>query len=140
MTPLSVIPTLLHVHTLFFSDFVAWATSMDVAPPELTRCETDFTSPQRTRLNQAAWPQAECKANHSFKNDLSNLFRLSNCLSDTEADVSIVSSKSAEFTNDELKLSRDQPPEISKKMAVLDVEAPESEKAFKATRVAALDM
>jgi hypothetical protein len=136
-----VILTLLHVHTLFFTDVVAWTTSMDLGFADGTRCETDFAVATSHTLEPSCLVIGECKTNHPFnQNDLSNLLRVSNCFHDTEVDVFIVFSKLAQFTDDELKLVRDQPPEVREKIVLLDVGALESEEAFKSTKGRALDI
>jgi hypothetical protein len=83
----------------------------------------------------------ECKSHHGFnQHDLTNLLRVSTCFRDTEVDIYIVFSKLARFADVELKLIRDQVPDVRQKIVLLDAEALESEQAFQATKITILDI
>jgi hypothetical protein len=138
---ISVLLTLLNIHTRFFSDIVAWATSMELVFSDGTRCETDFAVASAHTTEPSCLVIGECKTNKEFnQNDLSNLLRVSSHFRDTDVDVYIVFSKLARFTENELKLIRDQPPETRQRIVLLDIEALETEHTFRATKVMILDM
>lgn len=133
--------TLLSIHTLFFSDVVAWATSMDLMFSNGTRCETDFAVASTHTLEPSCLLIGECKTNYEFnQNDLANLLKVSASFRGTAVDVYIVFSKLARFTDAELQMIRNQPSEIRQKIVLLDVDALESERPFEATKVMVLDM
>lgn len=136
-----VLLTLQQMHMRFFSSVIAWATSMDLLLPERTRCETDFAIAISHTFEPSCLVIGECKSNLEFnQNDLANLLKVSAYFEDTEVDVYIVFSKLAQFTDAELKLIRDQAPEVREKIVLLDVEALESEEAFQTTKIMILDM
>lgn len=136
-----VLLTMQQIHACFSSDVVAWATSMDLLFSDGTRCETDFAIATAHTLEPSCLVIGECKTNHEFnQNDLVNLLRVSSLFHDTEVAVYIVFSKLAQFTDAELKLIRDQTPEVRQKIVLLDVEALESANAFEASKITVLDI
>ncbi|MBP9205306.1 MAG: hypothetical protein KBG28_15155 [Kofleriaceae bacterium] len=137
----SVLLTLLQIHACLFSHVVAWTTSMDLVFSDGTRCETDFAVATANTLEPSCLVIGECKTNSEFnQNDITNLVRVRNHFHDAEVDVYIVFAKLAKFTDAELKLIRDQPPEARSKIVLFDAEALESEEPFRATKVMILDM
>lgn len=126
-----VLLTLLQLHTLFSSDMVAWATSMDLVFSDETRCETDFAVATTHTLEPSCLVIGECKTNSEFNEaDLTNLLRVRSSFEDSEVDVYIVFSKLAEFTDTELKLIRDQPPDVRSRIVLLDADALEPYEPF----------
>lgn len=136
---ISVLLTLLQLHTLFSSDVVAWATSMDLVFSDGTHCETDFAVATTHTFEPSCLVVGECKTNSEFnETDLKNLLRVRSSFEGSEVEVYIVFSKLAKFTAPELKLIRDQPEDIRSRVVLFDVDTLEPYEAFEGAKTGAI--